>query len=207
MTHRNIKGFTLLEILIATFIFTIVSVIVAGGLHSMLNVQTVVNKKSDALAEWQTAFLLLSRDIQQAVNRPVTNAKGIPEEAFIGESERMTFTSGGFVNPLETSPHSALSRLTYSTKESQLIRTKWPALDAVSTSIPNDRVLLHGVTTFRLEYLDHRRVFQARWPVENEKKENGLLPLAVRVTLTLEGRGTISQLYLVPGKTPDAAAL
>ena len=205
MDRNQWGGFTLLEILIATFIFTIVSVIIAGGLRSMLNVQSVVNKKSDILAERQTAFLLISRDCAQAINRPVTNAKGISEEALIGEPENMTLTSAGFVNPLALSPQSALRRLTYLIKDNQLIRSTSPVLDAVSTSLFTDRVLLRGVTALRLEYLDHRHVFQAHWPPQNDVVEKALLPLAIRLTLTLGDEGSVSQLYLLPGKTPDAA--
>lgn len=46
--HDNRKqlGFTLLEIIIALFVFSIVSMIVVGALHNVLTTQSVTEKKS-----------------------------------------------------------------------------------------------------------------------------------------------------------------
>src|SRR6185312_5679581 len=107
--NRHDYGFTLLEIIIALFIFSIVSIIIVSALHNVLNTQAATEKKAARLAELQIALLLLSRDIEQTVNRPIVNASGMLE-GFIGSSHTITFTHAGFVNPFGQLQRSTLQR-------------------------------------------------------------------------------------------------
>lgn len=205
--YNNKNGFTLVEILIALFIFSIVSMIMVTGLHTVFNSQSNAEKHADALTKLQITFLLISHDFEQVINRPVTNAKKIVEGPLIGTHDTVTFTHAGFANPLGSLQRSTLQRTAYSLENEQLIRSIWPVLDQTQKTLPNKRIILRSVTNLRFEYLDNQGKFQDNWPSADQKQD--VLPRAVRVTMTLKNWGTLSQLYLIPSqtlKTPEQTA-
>ncbi len=194
---RKINGFTLLEIIIALFIFSIVSIIVVSALHNVLTTQAALDKKTARLAELQFALLLLSRDLEQTINRPVINAKNTAE-GFIGTAHTVTFTHAGFANPFGQLPRSTLQRTRYVFQQNTLIRQTWPTLDLARAVNPDARLLLKNVTEFHFDYLDAKKQFQPTWPPRDQPQ--AILPLAVRVSLTLSNWGKIIQLYIIPGQ-------
>jgi general secretion pathway protein J len=193
---RN-KGFTLLEILSALFFVTIVSIIIVGGLHVVLNNQAATEKSADRFNALQMTLLLMTRDFEQAINRPITNAKGMMETSLIGTPRQVTFTHAGFSNPFGTLPRSTLQRTQYRVDKENLIRDIWPVLDQTPKSLPSERILLNTVADLRLEYLDSQKHFQDHWPPSNQPQAG--LPLAIRATLTLKNWGKIVQIYRLPG--------
>ena len=200
MRHKK-NGFTLLEILIALFIFTIVSLIMVSALHNSMTNQSETEKKSARLNELQIALILVSRDIEQVINRPIMNSKNVLENAFIGTPNTITFTRAGLANPFGQLSRATLQRVRYSLKKNNFIRDTWDGLDQVADVLPHSRILLTTVTALQFEYLDAKGNFQKSWPPPEQSHVN--LPRAVRVTLTLENWGTLTQLYLIPGQNSD----
>src|SRR5690349_16208251 len=94
------KGFTLLEILVAVFIFAFVSLIIASMLHYFLLWQGRLDQHSRRYDELQFTTLILAQDLQQTIDRPVMNEEGQVENAFLGDKNKMTFTQSGLSNPL-----------------------------------------------------------------------------------------------------------
>jgi len=204
MLH-NKKGFTLLEVLIALFIFTIVAIIMTSALHNTLNIQTATEKHAQRLSQLQIALLLVSQDLEQTIDRPITDAKGSLQGAFIGTPTSITFTHGGFANPFGKLNRSTLQRANYHFEKNTFIRETWPVLDQVSRTLSKNRKLLEEVTDLRFEFLDGKGVFHNNWPAEQYPTSN--LPRAVRITLTLKNWGKLSQLYLIQGQSFAAQAI
>ena len=200
--RNKLSGFTLLEILIALFIFTIVSVIMASGLHSVLNSQAATEKKANSFAEIQMAVLLISRDMEQAINRPITNAKNILEGGMVGGPRSVTFTHAGLHNPEGELQRSTLQRVRYFIEKNELTRETWEVLDQSAKTESVSRVLLNSAEDLHFEYLDEKRQFQKNWPPAD--KQNAGLPRAIRMNLTLKNWGKISQIYLLVGDELDA---
>jgi len=199
MCHKNrLIGFTLLEILIAIFIFTLISIIMMTGLHTVFNNQIVTEKKADKMTELQRSFLLISRDFEQAIDRPITNAKGILESTLVGTPRMVALTHAGVANPEGTLQRSTLQRVQYHLDQTALIRETWPVLDQVPKTQSNKRILLNSVTHLQFEYLDSTGKFQRNWPPANTPDAG--FPKAIRISLELKNWGKISQLYLLPGK-------
>jgi general secretion pathway protein J len=193
----NDSGFTLIEIIIALFIFSIVSIILVGALHNVLNNQSATEKKAARLAKLQIALLLMSHDIEQTIHRPITNPTGAPE-GFIGGSDTMTFTHAGWNNPLGQLQHTTLQRTRYQLEEHHLVRITWPVLDQTSETPSNKREILDGISELHFEYLDNKGHFQKIWPPLDQ--QSAILPRAVRVSLTLQKWGKIQQLYVIAGQ-------
>ncbi len=194
--HKKNNGFTLIEIIIALFIFSIVSVIVVSALHNVLSTQSATQKKAERLAQLQIALLLISRDLEQVINRPITTPSGNPE-GFIGATHAITFTHAGLANPFGQLPRSTLQRVSYQLDNGTLKRLTWPMLDQASKTKPDSKSLLNSVTDLNFEYLDNKSHFQTIWPPLDQPK--AVLPMAVRISITLRDWGKIDQLYIIPG--------
>jgi len=192
------NGFTLLEVLIALFVFTILSVMLMSALHNIINYVAGTEKSAERLRNLQFAFLIMSRDIEQAVNRPIYNASGKEEKAFIGEPRYFTFTHLGAASTMNVATQSALQRTRYAGDDNKLWRISWAALDQAPQSQASKRLLLNHVNEVRFEYLDKEQHFHARWPVEGKTVDS--LPRAVRVYLTIPQWGNVSQLYVISGQ-------
>ena len=63
------KGFTLLEILIAMAIFTLIGLASTGLLTTVIDSNDLSSERFQKLQQLQRAMVILERDIQQAVPR------------------------------------------------------------------------------------------------------------------------------------------
>lgn len=197
--HKKITGFTLLEILIALFIFTVLSTLLVAALHNIIGTETRTANHAERLHELQRAMLLFSRDVEQAVNRPVLNGDGRALPAFTGNKNGFQFTHSGFANPFGAAQQSNLQRTAYQFEGKALVRQTWNVLDQAPTTKAHHREILPDVKNAYFEYLDHDLRFHDDWPLPNKKEE--MLPRAVRIIFTLPNWGQVSQLYVIAAET------
>jgi general secretion pathway protein J len=202
---KNIHGFTLLEILIALFIFTMLSMMLMGALHSVITADSGTEKNAQRLRIAQIALLTMSRDIEQTVDRPVLNTTGTEEAALIGSSRGFTLTHTGFANPMGTLLQSTLQRTRYYWDQGALWRMTWTALDQAPSSRPHAKRLLTEITAAQFEYLDKEGRFYNDWPPDDQKKQS--LPRAIRVLLTISQWGKLSQLYVISAEPNESTLL
>lgn len=209
MSNKHIRGFTLIEILIAMFIFTILSIMMAGALHSVINLQGGADRTAERLRNLQMVLVRVSRDLEQTVNRPVKTANNQDASAFFGNEHGFAFTHGGMAGRPN---FSTLERTEYIWGKNGFYRMAWDVLDLVDKSPkPSQRLLLENVTDGYFEYMDDKKNFHKDWPVKDGNNNNKPLPRAVRMTLTIQDWGTIRQTYVIPAEnatdpTQDAAA-
>lgn len=197
------RGFTLLEILIALFIFTILSIILVSALHNVINLQSGAEANAERLRKLQMALLVMSRNIEQTVDRPTLNTSGRQDASFIGTERGLTFTHAGVANPTGANMQSILRRVSYQWHDNALWQTTWGVLDLAPASLPHSQRLLSDVVKARFDYLDKNGRFQTNWPTEGQSTQP--LPRAVRVTLTISTWGTLSQLYVISAEQSKAS--
>ena len=185
-------GFTLVEILVALFIFTLVSMLMTSSLRTLMHTAARAEKTMEQMEELELAFLLLSRDIEQAIDRPQGASP-----AFSGSPDAFTLTHMGLVNPEGQYRRSTLQQTRYLWQENRLVRLSWPALGPVNGMTPARHILLEQVSQLTFTYLDDKGRFHEKWPFSGEN--SAPLPKAVRIELTLKGRDTLSQLYRIRG--------
>lgn len=201
MRNSN-RGFTLIEILIAIFIFAIISVITTGVLSTVFSTRAQTNKHTNELGQLQIAMVLIQRDIEQMVNRPVRAPNGNSIAAFIPGGNQIEFTRIGYPNPLGLLQRSSLQRVRYAVSGGKLIRTTWPRLDRVSNTKPNNKVLLNNVTSLQFAYIGNGSTVYKSWPPGNLVSPPGsigeILPRAIIVNLSIKNWGKLSLLIPVP---------
>jgi general secretion pathway protein J len=197
INHR--KGFTLLEILVALFIFSIIAVIMTHALHIIFDSQSVTEKHSAQLAQLELATLFMEHDFEQALDRPITNAQGNPEQGLLGKSDSVSFTHGGLSNPAGELTRSTLQRTSYILEKEHLVRASWEVLDQVNASEASKRQLLDKISKLQFEYLDEQGHYNDRWPPPNKPKTEAL-PYAVKITFYVAKWGEFSQVYVIPGR-------
>lgn len=190
-------GFTLLEILIALFIFTIISLLLMRALHTVINADARTEASAKRLRTMQMALLILSRDLEQAVNQPVINAENKEEAAFVGDKRGFVLTHTGYGNSTGGLQRSSLSRTQYRFNEGGLWRITHDAF-ATSTSKSDHARQLLKVQAARFQYLDQSGRFHETWPLDEVKDE--VLPRAVKIDLTVLSLGELSQLYAIPAQ-------
>lgn len=208
---RSGCGFTLLELVIAIAIFSLVSVMAYTGLYSAQMTSQRVEEAGDRLSALQVAFSLMARDIQQSVNRPVRDAFGEMQLAFMGArtgvGAMLEFTRTGLRNPAGFA-RSSLQRVAYAVEEDELLRLTWPSLDRGYGVEPVRTPILTGVKQVELRFMDVDRNWVDQWPpVTLTNTADSLLPVAVEVTVETEDLGTLVRLFRVPGDAPTLAAM
>ena len=194
------RGFTLLELLVALAIFALVSVMAYGGLASVLDQQFATDDIAAQLARLQKTYLLLQRDFEQVVPRPVRDEYGDTLAPLLGDSQ-LQFTRGGWSNPAGH-PRSSLRRVAYRLEDQELTRYAWSVLDRAQNSEPLEQPLLDGVTEISSRYLVENDEWQDSWPPATVAAigdtETFSLPLAVEIQLEHERFGVVTWLFQMP---------
>jgi len=199
------RGFTLLELLVALAVFSIMAIAAYSGLRNVLYTRAAVEEQNRRLAAVQLAVYRLEQDIEQTVPRGIRDEYGEPQAALIGDAladDRLTLTRAGWDNPLGQ-PRAALQRIAYRLRDGRLWRLHWPVLDRGGLIEPRETLLLDRVREFKARFLDQDD-WRDDWPPlpvsgDENKPDPDRLPRALEISLTLEDWGEITRLLPLPG--------
>ncbi|MCP4700044.1 MAG: type II secretion system minor pseudopilin GspJ [Gammaproteobacteria bacterium] len=195
----RLSGFTLLELLIALAVFSVLATMAYSGLNTVLEANAQTARQAELLAALQMTFTRLGRDLEQQINRPVRDEFGEVQAALQGISTQMEFTRAGWRNPLGQK-RSSLQRVAYYREENTFYRAHWPVLDRVRDSKPAITPLLKEIDEFSLRYLDETLQWHTEWPPLASQKP--LRPKAVEVSLSINGWGHLTRLFGLPFDIP-----
>lgn len=187
------RGFTLLELLIALSIFGLLSVMAYSGLNSVLTLRAHTDKAAEQLKALQQTYLVMQRDIEQVMPRPIRDEYGQTLKALVGDG-RLELTRGGWSNPLQLT-RSSMQRVGYVLEDRQLYRYSWRVLDRAQDSKAVRQLLMKNIESFTLRYLDADRVWLQLWP---PALSTSVFPKAVEVVIEHERFGPIKWLFRTP---------
>jgi general secretion pathway protein J len=196
----NYEGFTLLELLVALAIFSLIAVMAYGGLETVLKQQALTEENAESLAALQKTYLVMQRDIEQAVPRAIRDEFGDRQAPLLGTT-LFQLTRGGWNNPANQ-PRSTLQRVGYSLEDRQLIRYAWRVLDRAQDSAPTRQPLAADIESMQVRYLDDTGEWQEQWPPlqagSNPLANPTDFPRAVEMTLEHARFGTLTWLFQLP---------
>lgn len=201
------RGFTLVEILIASAIAAILAVMAFTAMQEAMENRERIRESQERLAALQFTIRSLVQDFSQLAPRPVRMPLGEGYQAAVfgqpGAFSGVLLTRSGWNNPAGL-PRSGLQRVRYEVREGVLYRDYWLVLDAQLEPLPVQRALLDGIESFTLRYMNDARQWQDNWPppqpgAEGELRYLRWRPIAVEVTLQLADWGTLTRLIEVPG--------
>jgi len=198
----KVRGFTLLEMVVAISIFAVIAAISYAALNNFLDARARINDINAKIRELQSAFVLLEHDLRYAVNRPVRDQHGDPEPAFaatagntLAPNERLRLTT--------TRPSSSgagaqqLTRVAWRLEDGALSRVTWRVLDRDIDSPEYSREVLSGVQDIEFRFL----AYQANEELTEGDEwvsESGL-PAGVEVTVMLEDASAYRRILEVGG--------
>ncbi len=151
----KLSGFTLLEVLIATAIFAVISAITFQGLQTSLDVQERVEGRARDLVEMQLVWTVLFQDFVNMTRRPVREEnREEPYPAFDLEPADdgdcvVSFTRAGL--PASASLPAGMQRIAYCVRDDNLYRLVWPVLDRASGVEPQESLLMEDIEDFIVE--------------------------------------------------------
>lgn len=199
-TKKDSKGFTLLEILIALTIFTIVAFITTTALNQTLNAEKRIHTHADEWNTLQRAIIIFKHDVQQAINRSVRGNEMHVFAPFVGESTYFEFTRGGVTNPTHQT-QTNMERIAFLCDQGKLIRRRWEALDTPRRNQTQDKILLENLKQCRFDFLASNHQVLPVWhayAVQQDQRTIAL-PMAVRLTIEVKNQGNMSLLLILPG--------
>ncbi|MCZ6536939.1 MAG: type II secretion system minor pseudopilin GspJ [Gammaproteobacteria bacterium] len=204
IAKTRMRGFTLIEILVALAIFSLMTVMLFGGFIAISNQVDWSRARAARLQQIQTAMLYLGRDFSQLQPRPVRSELGDFKEAALSADARniylATLTRGGWSNPAGI-PRSTLQRVAYQLEDRQLVRLDWPVLDRLSGTEPRRTEILDDVDEVIIRFLDAQLEWHENWPPlgSDDAVAAWLRPLAVEISIALPDLGRITRLLEIRG--------
>lgn len=196
-TLNNVRGFTLLELLIAVAVFAVVSALSYSGLSSVLKTTQRTQEVNGQFQEMQLAVSVLQQDMVQIINRAVRDEFGDLQPGLKSGSEYdfvLRFTRSGWRNPAQR-VRSSLQRVGYRLDEKTLVREHWQHLDrspnAQATTLP----LLENVNTLTFRFLNDSDEWVEQWPPVGIEPADAILPKALEMHLDTAQWGEIVRLF------------
>jgi general secretion pathway protein J len=201
--NKQNYGFTLIEILVAMAIFTVIGLASTGVLTSVINSDQLSSERFERLEELQRAMLTIERDILQIVPRavringdPVDTVISGGKDVFDSDADGLGFVRIGWHNPQMLLPRSSLQAVGYRIQEQQLQRLYGNYVDNVIGYEPKVKVLLFGIEDFRVSFLT--KAEQLEEPEEwDEAYSSSTLPIAISITIVSKTFGEIRREFML----------
>jgi general secretion pathway protein J len=222
MNRRGVRGFTLLELLVALFITAILFAMGYGALSQALTSRKEVEEQSARLSALQQAMRVMEQDLELMQPRPARDPLGNGYEPALLVSQNvasdsaassddtasmaqslplLTFTRGGWANPAGL-PRSELQRVSYLLRDGKLIRQHLPAMDTTAATAVVERELLDQVQAVSFQYMDESFTWSSAWPTPGMQMSTPqelwrARPIAVKVVLSLKDTGALTRIIEV----------
>ncbi len=209
-TSQQQKGFTLLEILIAMAIASVIGVAAFTLLDRATLAKTSIENTGNRYNSIERAWLFISDDMQQLAPRKFRDEFGDKQENLSSDdglgSPHLNLTRMGRRNPAGLK-RSNLERLTYFVKDKILRRVSFSFPDGMILDQGLNRPLLENVESIKFDFYDGEN-WNDYWPVSitegnslegvnSDSSTIKVLPVAVRVTLELSDLGIVNRLFVL----------
>lgn len=200
---RKTLGFTLVEILVALLVFSVVALLSARLLSQSIDNQSNLQDRGQRLAEIHRAMRVIQRDILQLSRRRIRDAQGEELPALIVSDQGVIeFSRVGWRNPLRQ-PRSEVQRVGYRWQDEKIIRGYWLTLDRSYDAEPAYQTLLEDVETIEFFAVDQLGNEHKQWPLDpssSQATQEGeeLYLTAILFRAEIAPYGMIERIWRVP---------
>jgi general secretion pathway protein J len=198
------NGFTLVEMMVALAIFSLISVSGVALLQSASDTQLAVKDRLAELGGDARMVALLEADLAQAIVRPVRSAEVGEMPAFAakgGEVSGQLFalTRTGWSN-LDNAPRGEVQRVAWSLDKGVLKRIAWGSADG---GAKNEAILLSDVVTAAVQF----RAADGSWRSDWDATDPNAMPRAVELVVTQQNVPPVRMLFMVAAAQPAKPGL
>lgn len=189
------SGFTLVELLAALLILSLLGLMSYRGLTTVLDTRRHVEQESEKWRRLAAFFDRFERDAALAAPRPVRTLSGTAP-AWRGHpadtpGPQIEFSRFASADSLDNA-----RRVAYRLNESgQIELWLWPGLDTATDAAAARYPLLNGVTRFEVQYLNSDLSWTDAWPAGGTSTA---VPKAVRLHLVLNGGEDVVRVFALP---------
>lgn len=198
------SGFTLIEIMIAVAIFTLIGIASTGVMTAVIDSDELSESRFEKLQTLQRAMLTIERDMLQAVPRSVriegeeNNIVMRGEKNLLeSEADGLSFVRGGWQNPQLMLHRSTLQSVGYRLQEGKLERLFGNYVDNVVGFEPKVRVLLTDIEDFKVLFLLNGGKDSEDMESWDESYAQNSLPVAVMITITSKEFGPVTRKFMM----------
>jgi len=204
---RHMRGFTLLELLVAMFIAAIIFAMGYGAINQGVKNRVELQEQQGKLLELQTAMRVIEQDFVQLAPRPIRQpitGGGPPQPALESSTTTQPFialTRAGWTNPAGVQ-RPQLQRVAYFFDNGTLRREYWTVLDPTQASVPVKRDLLTHLKSVSLRFMDINKTWQPQWPAVTRAvgaTDPRGRPAAVEITIETEDWGKVVRIIEIAG--------
>lgn len=202
-------GFTLLEIMVAVAIFTVIGLASNSVLNRVLDGDEASQQKFAELQRLQRIMLTIERDILQATARPVRSATGTNKIVLRGgdnflesEADGIGFVRAGWQNPQLMLPRSTLQAVGYRLQEGKLEKVYSNYVDNVVGAEPRVKVLLEEVEDFQVEFFLRQKQNSEDTSNWGDSYSSEELPKAVAFIIETKNFGRIRREFALAAGGP-----
>jgi general secretion pathway protein J len=196
---RHEQGFTLLEIIIAMAIFSMISLASFSIFDTVIKSDETSKAHADRLYKLQRSFMIIERDVIQIAKRtvriegeaPLSGYLHTDQSALSSDTEIVGFVRSGWRNPGLLLPRGDMQSVAYRLQDNNLERLHYNFVDAVVGQKPIVRKLIDHVNELKFEFY-----YSDKWQEEAPKNA---LPAAIAIELDVEDFGRVRREFLVAG--------
>jgi len=195
----NSRGFTFIEMLLASAIFALIGLASVAVLDSVTRSDTASQQAMQRLQRLQQVMMILDRDIWQITPRQIRVSGEAPNKTTLAGSQNwldsdddgLSFSHAGWTNPGMILPRSEVQLVGYRLKENKLERLFYLYPDAVTGTEPQIQVLLEDIDLLKFRFLDAEGVWQESW-------NQAVLPKALKIQLAQQSTGELERVFTMP---------
>jgi general secretion pathway protein J len=197
----NDKGFTLIEVIIALAIFSLISIAAYKAIDGLIKVKERIDNED---LKWQQVMQFLDRfelDVKQHANRPIRNANDIMEPAWVAQpgytnqyGAQLIFSRFG--NAELSGYLMDTRRIGYRLNQGAIELVQWPSLDLTKGENPEVFEVLQNVNNMNIKYLTNDGRWILIWPeVVGTNSGDTIFPKAVSLDITMHSGEKIQRLF------------
>ena len=197
LNKQRQSGFSLVELMVALAVFSIISAASFVGLNSAIRSYSFFVQESSDETRANIFIALITKDFLQIVPRIVRDSNGDYQPAFkLGGDYLVEFSRGGQPSIGQST---GISRVAYKKEKKQIWRYTWPFLDNIRTTEPSKALVLDNVKSIKIEAIDESLRESKSWPktISFDNQEYARTPQAIQVEVEVEGDGKLER--FIPG--------